>query len=208
MCGIVGIASRTPVFDRRWLIEGRDSMTHRGPDDAGEWWSEDGRVGLAHRRLAIIDLSLAGRQPMQDASGELYIIFNGEIYNFQDLRKELESKGHIFRSTSDTEVILYAYREWGTECLLRLNGMFAFALYDIQKQSLFLARDRAGEKPLFYDSLKSALRFASELKALLADDFRLIEFAFKKVPSSLRTTLRDRKILVKRQAAHIGRAES
>ena len=169
MCGIVGIVSNTPQAQRLWLAIGRDAMTHRGPDDAGEWWSADGRVGLAHRRLAIIDLSLAGHQPMHDASGALTIIFNGEIYNFADLRNELVAKGHAFRSHSDTEVILAAYREWGTECLGRLNGMFAFALFDEGQQTVFLARDRAGEKPLFYSHLNGVLRFASELKALLAD---------------------------------------
>ena len=144
-------------------------MTHRGPDDSGEWWSTDGRVGLAHRRLSIIDLSTAGHQPMLDASGVLSIVFNGEIYNFADLRSELITKGYIFRSHSDTEVILAAYHVWGTECLARFNGMFAFALYDAQRQVLFLARDRAGEKPLFYHLAKGVLRFGSELKALMAD---------------------------------------
>lgn len=169
MCGIVGIVSNTPQAQRAWLAIGRDAMTHRGPDDAGEWWSADGRVGLAQRRLAIIDLSPAGHQPMHDASGALSIVFNGEIYNFADLRDELIAKGHGFRSHSDTEVILAAYREWGTECLARFNGMFAFALFDARQQTVFLARDRAGEKPLFYHQANGVLRFASELKALLAD---------------------------------------
>jgi asparagine synthase (glutamine-hydrolysing) len=169
MCGIVGIVSNTPQTQRAWLTIGRDAMTHRGPDDAGEWWSTDGRVGLAQRRLAIIDLSPAGHQPMHDASGTLTIVFNGEIYNFADLRDELISKGHGFRSNSDTEVIVAAYREWGTECLARFNGMFAFALFDARHQTVFLARDRAGEKPLFYHQAGGVLRFASELKALLAD---------------------------------------
>lgn len=169
MCGIVGVGRMAPGKDRRWLAAGRDAMTHRGPDDAGEWWSADGRVGLAQRRLSIIDLSPAGHQPMHDATGSLSIVFNGEIYNFGDLRDELISKGHGFRSHSDTEVILAAYREWGTECLAHLNGMFAFALYDSQREVMFLARDRAGEKPLFYYHVGGELRFASELKALLAD---------------------------------------
>lgn len=169
MCGIVGIASTTSLAQRAWLAIGRDAMTHRGPDDAGEWWSADGRVGLAQRRLSIIDLSTAGHQPMHDASGALSIVFNGEIYNFADLRDELIAKGHGFRSHSDTEVILAAYREWGTQCLARLNGMFAFALYDARQQTVFLARDPAGEKPLFYHHASGVLRFASELKALLAD---------------------------------------
>lgn len=169
MCGIVGIVSNTPQAQRAWLAIGRDAMTHRGPDDAGEWWSGDGRVGLAQRRLAIIDLSPAGHQPMHDASGTLSIVFNGEIYNFADLRAELIVKGHSFRSHSDTEVILAAYREWGTQCLARFNGMFAFALFDARLHTVFIARDRAGEKPLFYHQANGVLCFASELKALLAD---------------------------------------
>jgi asparagine synthase (glutamine-hydrolysing) len=144
-------------------------MAHRGPDDAGVWWSADGRVGLGHRRLSIIDLSPAGHQPMQDVTGSLTIVFNGEIYNYRDLQQELISKGHTFRSHSDTEVILAAYLEWGLDCLARLNGMFAFALYDATLQTMFLARDRAGEKPLFYALSNGILRFASELKGLLAD---------------------------------------
>ena len=169
MCGIIGIASQTPVFDRAWLSEGRDILRHRGPDDAGELWSVDGCVGLFHRRLSIIDLSATGHQPMQDTSGELRIIFNGEIYNFVNLRQELAAKGHAFRSHSDTEVILAAYREWDTDCLSRLNGMFAFALYDGRQRQIFMARDRAGEKPLFYALANGTLRFCSELKGLMAD---------------------------------------
>jgi asparagine synthase (glutamine-hydrolysing) len=169
MCGVVGIASIKSITERNWLAVGRDALTHRGPDDAGEWWSADCRVGLAQRRLSIIDLSPAGHQPMHDATGSLSIVFNGEIYNFGDLRDELIAKGHGFRSKSDTEVILAAYREWGTECLARFNGMFAFALYDSQRKTMFIARDRAGEKPLFYYHVGGELRFASELKALLAD---------------------------------------
>lgn len=169
MCGIAGIASVNSQSDRQWLASGREAMTHRGPDDAGEWWSDDGRVGLAHRRLAIIDLTPAGHQPMQDSGAGLCIVFNGEIYNFRDVRDQLRARGHRFTSASDTEVILAAYREWGTDCLQQFNGMFAFALYDARRQTLFLARDRAGEKPLFYHQRNGELRFASELKALLAD---------------------------------------
>ena len=169
MCGIVGIVSIIPQTQRGWLTIGRDAMTHRGPDDGGEWWSADGRVGMSQRRLAIIDLSPGGHQPMHDASGDLSIVFNGEIYNFADLRVELIAMGHCFRSHSDTEVILASYREWGTACLARFNGMFAFALFDARLQKVFLARDRAGEKPLFYHQANGVLRFASELKALLAD---------------------------------------
>lgn len=169
MCGIIGIASQSPVSDRGWLACGRDVLRHRGPDDAGEWWSADACVGVGHRRLSIIDLSAAGHQPMHNASGELCIVFNGEIYNFADLRRELMAKGHAFRTHSDTEVILAAYREWGADCLSRFNGMFAFALYDSRRRQLFIARDRAGEKPLFYALAQGTLRFASELKGLMAD---------------------------------------
>lgn len=169
MCGIVGVVSVSPILDRAWLSLGRDLMTHRGPDDAGEWWSSDGCVGFAHRRLSIIDLSSLGGQPMLDTSGFLSIVFNGEIYNHLDLRSELISKGYVFRSNSDTEVILVAYLEWGAMCLDHFNGTFALALYDARKRLLFMARDRAGEKPLFYYQVDGELRFASELKALLAD---------------------------------------
>ena len=144
-------------------------MLHRGPDDAGEWWSQDGRVGLAHRRLSILDLSPFGHQPMRDDARGISIAYNGEIYNHEDLRRELCTLGFTFRSKSDTEVLLAAYAAWGMECLKRLNGMFAFALYDARQQKLFLARDRAGEKPLFYRCADGMIQFASELKALLAN---------------------------------------
>jgi asparagine synthase (glutamine-hydrolysing) len=169
MCGIVGVASKVPLTSRSWLPVGRDAMMHRGPDDAGEWWANDGRVGLAHRRLAIIDLSSAGHQPMCDEKRGLSVVFNGEIYNFRELREELEGLGYAFRSESDTEVLLAAYHFWGTDLLSRLNGMFAFALYDANKETVFIARDRAGEKPLFYHMGRETLHFGSELKALLAD---------------------------------------
>jgi asparagine synthase (glutamine-hydrolysing) len=144
-------------------------MHHRGPDDAGLWWSDDGRVGLAQRRLSIIDLSAGGHQPMHNLLARLTLVFNGEIYNFLELREELIAKGHEFQSQSDTEVILKAYQEWGTDCLSHLNGMFAIALYDAVADRLFLARDRAGEKPLFYSHNGGSVRFSSELKGLMAD---------------------------------------
>jgi asparagine synthase (glutamine-hydrolysing) len=147
----------------------RDTMIHRGPDDAGLWRSPDGRVVFGQRRLAIIDLSPGGHQPMSDSTGTICITFNGEIYNYLDLRKELTERGHVFRTQSDTEVILEAYRAWGTGSLAHLNGMFAFGLYDSLQRQLFLARDRAGEKPLFYRLTPGRLVFASELKALMAD---------------------------------------
>jgi asparagine synthase (glutamine-hydrolysing) len=169
MCGIVGVLSIKPLDASLPLAAMRDVMSHRGPDDEGIWWSADRCVGLAHRRLSIIDLSPLGHQPMLDATGELAITFNGEIYNFLDLRAELESQGHAFRSHSDTEVILAAYRQWGAGMLERLNGMFALVLYDARERTVLLARDRAGEKPLFIRRSPGRLVFASELKAIMTD---------------------------------------
>jgi len=169
MCGLVGVASVLHQTKRSWLAAGIDAMTHRGPDDSGEWWSENGQVGLGHRRLSVLDLSEGGHQPMIRTSRNLSIVFNGEIYNHRALKKELEERGFIFHSSSDTEVLLVAYEVWGTECLSRLNGMFAFAICDMRKQIMFLARDRSGEKPLFYHLKNKTLYFASELKALMAN---------------------------------------
>jgi len=168
MCGIVGICASSSIKSREWLAVANNTIVHRGPDDSGEWWSVDGKVGLAHRRLSILDLSPLGHQPMHyDLNGST-IVFNGEIYNFQALRKQLLSKGYQFYSASDTEVILAAYNEWGTDCLEKFEGMYAFALYDPKKQQVLLARDRAGEKPLFYSIFEGNMYFASELKALLS----------------------------------------
>lgn len=169
MCGIVGIVSEDARANPDRLLMMRDTMFHRGPDDAGIEWSDDNCVGLAQRRLAIIDLSPGGHQPMSDASGRLTITYNGEIYNYLELRDDLKARGHQFRTSSDTEVILQAYLEWGLECVKHLSGMFAFALYDRAQRRLVLARDRAGEKPLFYWHRPRKLVFASELKALMAD---------------------------------------
>lgn len=169
MCGLIGCAGKAPQSKRAWLKEARDTLLHRGPDDAGEWWASDGRVGLAHRRLAIFDLTENGHQPMHFPERGLSIVFNGEIYNFGELRKSLEQRGYAFRSRCDTEVLLSAYAEWGDGCLTRLNGMFAFAIYDAPRQRLLLARDRAGEKPLFYTHRGEEIFFASELKALMAN---------------------------------------
>jgi len=169
MCGIVGIARERPVASPDPLVAMREALRHRGPDDEGVWWSPDRRVGLGHRRLAILDLTPTGRQPMADPAGRLRISYNGELYNHDDLRRELAGKGHAFRGTSDTEVVLAAWAEWGPECLGRFDGMFAFALHDAGVGRLFLARDRVGEKPLFYRHAEGGLVFASELTALLAD---------------------------------------
>jgi asparagine synthase (glutamine-hydrolysing) len=169
MCGLVGVVSKTPIEDRGWLSKAGNGLNHRGPDDAGEWWSQDSRVGLAHRRLAIVDLSPLGHQPMHYSERGLTIVFNGEIYNYVELRLKLKSLGHTFYSETDTEVLLHAYSEWGTSCIERMNGMFSFAIYDSAKQLVFIARDRAGEKPLFYRLDEGRLFFSSELKGLLAN---------------------------------------
>ena len=169
MCGIVGVASSSVFYDRKWLTHARKSLYHRGPNDHGEWWSKDNRIGMAHQRLSILDLSTTGHQPMHLASKGLTIIFNGEIYNYRELREQLKSLGYFFKSQSDTEVLLISYAEWGYDCLKYLNGTFAFAIYDSIKEKLFIARDRAGEKPLFYRLDKEILYFASELKALLSN---------------------------------------
>lgn len=168
MCGLFGVMSSRPVGERDWFEAAGRAIAHRGPDGEGTWWDATGRVGFGHRRLAIVDLSPLGAQPMQIADGTLTVVLNGEIYNHVALRVELETLGHKFRSHSDTEVLLAAYREWGEGALQRLNGMFAFALYDSARDRVLLARDRAGEKPLFlYRTEDGELLFGSELKALL-----------------------------------------
>lgn len=171
MCGIYGLASASGV-DPAAVERHRDRLAHRGPDDAGSWISPDRRVALAHRRLSILDLSPAGHQPMASASRREVITFNGEIYNYIGLRRELDNNGFSFSSDCDTEVILAAYARWGANCVEQLNGMFAFALFDAgdanTAPSLFLARDRAGEKPLYYRHEPGRFEFASELKALTA----------------------------------------
>jgi asparagine synthase (glutamine-hydrolysing) len=169
MCGIVGKATALGGLDHHALIRMRDTLQHRGPDDAGIWVNEGRTAGLGHRRLAVIDLSEAGHQPMASQCGRFQITFNGEIYNYRELREELTAKGYQFRTITDTEVIVAAFSEWGESCVEFLNGMFAFAVYDDDRQTIFIARDRVGEKPLFYSHQNHTLTFASELKALLAD---------------------------------------
>jgi asparagine synthase (glutamine-hydrolysing) len=169
MCGISGrVNYRTgaPVAAET-LAAMCDLLQHRGPDGAGVW--SDGAVGFGHRRLAVIDPSDAGRQPFRSADGRLTITFNGEIYNFQEVRRDLEQHGCRFVSRTDTEVILQAYRHYGVECLDRLRGMFAFAIWDAGEQRLFAARDRAGQKPFYYREDADGLAFASEPKAFLAE---------------------------------------
>lgn len=164
MCGIAGILDWTSPPDARVAAAMTDALAHRGPD-AGHVLTRPAIV-LGHRRLAVIDLSEAANQPMADGSGRFWISYNGELYNFREIRRELEAHGARFRTASDTEVVLEAYKRWDTACLERLNGMFAFALWDEVCQRLLLARDRAGEKPLFYRRLADGVVFASELNAL------------------------------------------
>jgi asparagine synthase (glutamine-hydrolysing) len=166
VCGICGFLGK---FDRDLLARMSAILAHRGPDDGCLWYSGELGVGLAHRRLSIIDLSTNARQPMWDEAGELCIVFNGEIYNYRELRRELQAAGCHFRSQSDTEVLLQLYREDGAAMLPRLNGIFAFALYDARDGSLLLARDGLGVKPLYYTCTPRGVLFASEIKALLQE---------------------------------------
>ena len=171
MCGIAGIFAyhpSAPPVDRAQLRTVRDHMATRGPDGKGEWFSENGRIALAHRRLSIIDLSERAAQPMASADGQLVVSFNGEIYNYRELKTALQAKGYVFRTTSDTEVLLHLYADKGEAMLTELRGMFAFALWDTRKQALLLARDSFGIKPLYYANDGKTLRFASQVKALLA----------------------------------------
>jgi asparagine synthase (glutamine-hydrolysing) len=147
MCGIYGEVIPSGVDRRALRADAVDVLSHRGPDDRGVWIGDN--VVLAMRRLSIIDLE-GGRQPMWNEDGRFCLVFNGELYNYKELRPPLESLGHVFGTRSDTEVVLHAYEQWGPKCLDRFNGMFAFAIWDRSERVLFLARDRIGEKPLYY----------------------------------------------------------
>jgi len=173
LCGIFGLIGKQSPEAERALQLGTAALAHRGPDDEGtELFAlasqPDACVGLGSRRLAILDLSPAGHQPMHDAATGNWLVFNGEIYNFQKIRPELERLGHSFRSSGDTEVLLKAYGQWGEDCLDRLAGMFAFALWDARRQRLVLARDRLGVKPLYYYTSPGLFGFGSEIRALLS----------------------------------------
>src|SRR5690242_15701266 len=166
MCGIAGVVQPNGTFaDRDVLCRMIGSVRHRGPDDCGIF--TDHNVALAHARLSIIDLS-GGHQPMQNADQSLSITFNGEIFNYLELREELIQRGHRFATRSDTEVILHLYQEKGEDCVKEFNGQWAFAIWDSKNRKLFLSRDRLGVRPLFYSTCMGSFVFASEIKALLA----------------------------------------
>src|SRR4051794_28185171 len=169
MCGICGIRSWSDNFALEEDVLERmcETIAHRGPDDQGVWMRPEEGIGLGHRRLSIVDLSPAGHNPMPNEDGTVWITYNGEVYNHATLRTELEAKGHVYRSHTDTETILHLYEEEGIRCVERLHGMFAFAIWDSRRRELFVARDRLGIKPLYYAQPAGGFVFGSEIKALL-----------------------------------------
>src|SRR5215210_193842 len=165
MCGIVGVVRPAGrAADGALLARMNEAILHRGPDEEGTYLR--GRAGMAMRRLAIIDLA-GGQQPIANEDGTAWIVYNGEIYNFRELKAELEELGHRFRTDCDTEAVVHAYEEWGADCPKHLRGMFAFAIWDERRQELFLARDRVGKKPLLYSTTADTFVFGSEFSALL-----------------------------------------
>ena len=165
MCGIVGLIDRRQPVDARTFTAMRDALVHRGPDDAGCEFLDGGRVALGHRRLSFLDLSPHGRQPLANEDGTVWVTFNGEIYNYLELRDELAAAGHVFATATDTEVLVHGYEAWGERLVERLRGMFAFGIVDLREKRVFLARDRFGIKPLYYTRQDGLFAFASELKA-------------------------------------------
>ncbi|HEY2432289.1 MAG TPA: asparagine synthase (glutamine-hydrolyzing) [Vicinamibacterales bacterium] len=187
MCGIAGIVAsdsrdRLTADEQARLGAMRDIITHRGPDDAGTYC--DGVAGLAHRRLSIVDLA-AGHQPLANEDGSIWVVFNGEIYNHAEIRSELEARGHVYRTRSDTETIVHAYEQWGDGCVERFRGMFALALWDAPRRRLLLVRDRLGIKPLYWAMRQGRLLFGSEIKALLASGLVRAEANEQAVPELL-----------------------
>src|SRR3989344_6410383 len=175
MCGIAGVYkfNNSQVVSENEIKKMSDALVHRGPDGNAAYFSADKKIGPGHRRLAIIDLSPAGAQPMANENKTIWIVFNGEIYNFQELRSKLEKAGHSFRSRSDTEVIIHSYEEYGFDCVKKFNGMFAFAIWDENKQLLFAGRDHLGVKPFYYAIQNGNFYFGSEIKAILVHpDFK------------------------------------
>lgn len=193
MCGIVGFFSRSgqPAIDADRLKYMRDTMTHRGPDDAGLKMFDEGRAGFAHRRLSIIDLSSAAHEPMQYLGGRYWLTYNGEVYNFLELRSQLEGKGYSFCSASDAEVILAAYAEWGPECVNHFNGMWAFAIWDNEEKELFCSRDRFGIKPFYFYDDGDMFIFASETRAILASGHIDVKPCEKSMATYLKTGVVD-----------------
>lgn len=170
MCGFVGVFNSMALTpsEELWISEALSLIKYRGPDDVGHWTGMNQQVILGHQRLAVIDLTNGGHQPMHSQDLKLHLVFNGEIYNYMELREELESKGFEFSSESDTEVLLNTYLAWGEKCVNHLNGQFSFAIFDENREQLFLARDRAGEKPMYFAQLaNSSIIFGSELKTLV-----------------------------------------
>lgn len=167
MCGIAGKISLQGFADNKVISDMTEKLSHRGPDDCGYAFLKN--VHLGHRRLSILDLSTLARQPMSSPDGRFYITYNGEVYNFREIKRELEEEGFSFKTSSDTEVILHSYAKWGYNCLSKLNGMFAMGIWDEREKTLFLARDRFGKKPLYYHIGKGFVSFASELTALMED---------------------------------------
>jgi asparagine synthase (glutamine-hydrolysing) len=195
ICGIFGFSDLWPVSEEL-VTRMRQTMVHRGPDDAGSWYAPGHRLALGHRRLSIVDLSAAGRQPIANETGEVWITYNGEVYNHAALRRELEAKGHRYRSATDTETVLHLYEELGPSCVERLEGMFAFAIWDSRRRELFLARDRLGIKPLYYHRAPGGFVFASEVRALLEHPavereldeeslFHYLTYAFVPAPATM-----------------------
>jgi asparagine synthase (glutamine-hydrolysing) len=186
MCGIAGIvaADRLHADERARLGFMRDVLAHRGPDEAGTHVDE--RAGLAHRRLSIVDLA-SGHQPLANEDSTVWIAFNGEIYNHAEIRRELESAGHLYRTRSDTETIVHAYETWGDDCVHRFRGMFAFALWDARRRRLLLARDRMGIKPLYWCRVRDRVLFASEIKSIVESGFVRAEANEAVLPELLTT---------------------
>lgn len=185
MCGIAGIIKleeNTFEITESLLKKMSDVIAHRGPDSEGQWISRDRKCGFAFRRLAIIDLSVKGNQPMHDVDGRFSIVFNGEIYNHRDLRKQLEQKGYVYKSNTDTETILYGYREWGEKLLTKMIGMWSFAIWDNETGELFAARDRIGIKPFYYLVHNSNFLFGSEIKSILEYEHYQREINLQQLP--------------------------
>ncbi len=215
MCGIIGICDfRDKAIEPSLIQRMTNVVSHRGPDGDGKWIENS--IGLGHRRLAIIDLTRAADQPMFSPDKRHVIVYNGEVYNFRELRLELEGKGHCFKSASDTEVVLASYMEWGEKCLNKFNGMFAFAIWDRKIRSLFIARDRYGIKPLYYFFKDNAFIFASEIKSILEHPLVNVKvcvealneyFSFQNVFSD-HTLFRDIRILMPGHYARIKYGDS